>query len=404
MNYQQTLEFLFQQLPMYQNQGKKAYKADLSNILSLCKILGNPEKQLKCIHIAGTNGKGSTAHFTASILQEAGYKTGLYTSPHLKDFRERVKINGQEISEQEVIHFVESFQEKFKGISPSFFEWTVALAFHYFNQEKVDIAVIETGLGGRLDSTNIIMPELSIITNIGLDHQDILGDTLELISKEKAGIIKKNIPVLIGDASGQEAVFEDFATRLEAPLFYSSAFDFPDFISSKKNTYQVLNMKCVYAAMKVLNDKQWEISESQIEAGINNWVKNTGIRGRYEKLQDNPIIIADTAHNTEGLSVLIEQIRKENYRQLHIVLSLVNEKKVDRFLANLPQEAVYYFTQSKNSRSIAALDLKEKASKFELQGLSYDDSNLALQTAKSNAQFDDLILISGSNFLVGELI
>lgn len=404
MDYQQTLDFLFQQLPMYQKDGKKAYKADLSNIIALCEILNHPERQLRCIHIAGTNGKGSSAHLIASVLQESGYKVGLYTSPHLKDFRERIKINGIEITEQEVIDFVACFQEQFLPIQPSFFEWTVALAFYYFQNQKVDIAVIETGLGGRLDSTNIIQPILSIITNIGLDHQDILGDTLAEISREKAGIIKKNTPVVIGDACGQEDIFNEISSALNAPIYYTAKQDFSNAFPNENSDYQEKNKQCVFTALSVLQELGWNISTQQINSGFKNWIKNTGIRARYEKLGLAPLIIADTAHNAEGLSLLLGQVNKEDYRRLHVILSVVDERKVNRLLKTLPRSASYYFTQSSNSRSLGVEKLAKLAKLFDLQGEIIQDPAKALEIAKQKASNHDLILITGSNFLIGELI
>lgn len=405
MNYQQTLEFLFQQLPMYQRQGKSAFKKNLDNTIYLCKTLGFPERKFKSIHIAGTNGKGSVAHMLSSIFQEAGYKTGLYTSPHLKDFRERIKVNGKMIEEQEVVEFVQNFQSKFTQVNPSFFEWTVALAFYYFAQQSVDIAIIETGLGGRLDSTNVIKPILSIITNIGFDHTDILGETLEQIATEKAGIIKKETTVVIGNPSGQKAVFNHKANIENANIFYAENLkDTPPLISDLKGDYQNENKQTVFASWLVLRQMGWQISYPQLKNGLQKVVENTALQGRWQKIQSNPKIIADTAHNKEGLNIVIAQLLKEKYNRLHIVLGLVKEKDVNQILQLLPRNAIYYYCEAAIPRALDVTILAEKAAEVGLKGNIYKHVNEALEAAKKMAQKDDLIYVGGSNFVVAEIL
>ncbi|MEQ8907652.1 MAG: folylpolyglutamate synthase/dihydrofolate synthase family protein [Vicingaceae bacterium] len=405
MNYQETLDFLFQQLPMYQRQGKTAFKKDLTNTLALCETLGKPEQNFKSIHIAGTNGKGSVAHLLASIFQEAGYKAGLYTSPHLKDFRERIKVNGKMISETELVDFVKNNQAKFAGIKPSFFEWTVALAFHYFDRQKVDIAIIETGLGGRLDSTNVIKPELSIITNIGLDHTEILGDTLNQIAFEKAGIIKAQTPVIIGNSSGQKDIFESKAKAESAPIIYAEELLItPKLQSDLKGKYQKENLRTVYTAWWKLRQQGWMISFPQLQAGFKKVVQNTALQGRWQVLQTEPKIILDTAHNREGLVPVMKQLSTESYDTLHIVLGLVKEKKVKEILSLFPKQANYYFCQAHIPRAMNIDSLAQEAQKAGLKGKAYKTVYEAFEGAKRTASKTDLIFVGGSNFVVAEVL
>lgn len=405
MTYEQTLEFLFKQLPMYQKQGKTAFKKDLGNIRALCSLLKHPEKQFKSVHIAGTNGKGSTAHMMASVFQEAGYKTGLYTSPHLKDFRERIRINGQMIDPKEVVQFVENFQLNFDQIQPSFFEWTVALAFHYFALQKVDIAIIETGLGGRLDSTNVITPELSLITNIGLDHVGFLGDTLEKIAKEKAGIIKNNIPAVVVNDSGQKEVFEEYAKQKSATLCFTQNFSTSIALKTDLNGhYQKENAKGVIHAVSILKQNGWDISDEQLIAGLQKVVKNTALRGRWEILAQHPTIVAETAHNKEGLRLALDQLNSINSNRVHFVLGFVKDKMLESVLSLFPKNADYYFCQADIPRALDVNLLKKSAYEFGLKGKTYSSVNKALAAAKANALPSDLIYVGGSNFVVAEVL
>lgn len=405
MTYQETLDFLFKQLPMYQREGKSAFKKDLTNIIAVCNELGNPEKKIKTVHIAGTNGKGSTAHMLSSIFQEAGYKTGLYTSPHLKDFRERIKINGELISENEVVSFVQNYTPLFAKIQPSFFEWTVALAFHYFEKEKVDVAIIETGLGGRLDSTNIISPELSIITNISLDHVDMLGNTLAEIAAEKAGIIKKGIPVIVGNHSGQRKVFETKAKAYNSPIsFVSELQDKENYQSDLKGNYQVENIKTVLYSIQKLKELDWKISDKAIELGLRNVIKNTKLQGRWQVLQVKPKLILDTAHNEDGFSHTMKQLLQEEYQTLHLVIGFVKDKAIDKLLDLLPKPAQYYFCQAQIPRSLDAKELANQAQNKGLIGLTYPTVLEALNAAKKAANKKDVIYVGGSNFVVAEAL
>lgn len=402
MTYQQTLDYLFSRLPSYQFLGKSAYKPDLSNITALCDALGQPENKIKTIHVAGTNGKGSVCHMLASIFQEAGYKTGLYTSPHLVDFRERVKINGQLISETEVVGFVEDYKTAFEAIQPSFFEWTTALAFHYFAQQKVDVAIIETGLGGRLDSTNIISPELSIITSIGKDHQAILGHTLEEIATEKAGIIKSNTPVIVGEQNASlHAVFINKAKSLSAPIYFADST--PRHTSDLKGVYQNYNIPIVEKAVELLQ-KPWCIAEEHVKKGLSHVVKNTKLLGRWQVLQESPKIICDVAHNEAGMALVIEQLLKESFEQLHFVMGMSNDKDIHPILTLLPQKARYYFCQAAISRALNVGKLKAAAQQHHLKGDAYSDVKEALSAAKKRAKPKDLIFVGGSIFTVAEVL
>jgi len=405
MNYQETTNWMFNQLPMYQLQGASAYKEDLTNIKLLSAHLGNPEKQLKCIHVAGTNGKGSTSHMLASVLQDAGYKVGLYTSPHLKDFRERIKINGEEISEAFVIEFIAKHKLFFEENDMSFFEMSVGLAFDYFAFEKVDIAIIEVGLGGRLDATNIITPLVSVITNIDLDHTQFLGNTPREIAGEKAGIIKPNVPVIIGEYTPEtQPVFLAKAEENQAPIYFASDLISEVFPSDLIGDYQFHNKKTVQQTMAVLNaQNEFEVSIENLKAGLLNVSKNTGLQGRWQQLGENPKIICDTAHNKHGLAIVMNQIQKETFDNLHIVLGVVNDKDLDSILPIFPKKAHYYFCRPDSSRGLATEILQEAAKKYDLTGEKYSSVGEAFSTAKKNASQNDFIYIGGSTFVVAEL-
>jgi len=402
MTYRQTLDYLFSKLPMYQRKGSTAYKADIGNIVEACKILNNPHQKFKSIHIAGTNGKGSTAHMLASILQESGYKVGLYTSPHLKDFRERIKINGEKISKNSVIKFVDQHKRALENISMSFFEYTVAIAFNFFYKKKVDIAIIETGLGGRLDSTNIINPELSIITNIGLDHTNLLGNTIEKIAVEKAGIIKPNTSALIGRKQKEtQQIFKDIANEKNSKLIYAEKQKI--YSADLKGNYQQENINTTVTAVQLLSKNGWDINHNAIRNGLLNIVKNTGILGRWQILQEKPLIICDTGHNSDGIKEVTQQIKETPHKKLHFVFGTVNDKKLDTILKLLPKDAIYYFCKPNIARGLDENILEYAAHKFNLKGHSYSSVNIAFNMAKSNAKSEDLIFIGGSTFVVAEI-
>ncbi|MXV39047.1 bifunctional folylpolyglutamate synthase/dihydrofolate synthase [Flavobacteriaceae bacterium Ap0902] len=404
MNYNQTIHWLFERLPMYQRQGKAAYKANLDNIINFCAYLGNPQDQFKSIHVAGTNGKGSTSHMIASILQEAGYKTGLHTSPHLKDFRERTRINGTMMEETFVIEFIEKHKAFIENLSVSFFEVTVAMAFEYFATQQVDMAIIETGLGGRLDSTNIIHPEVSIITNIGLDHTAILGDDIPAIAKEKAGIMKEHTAVVIGESTIQtKPIFLAFAKNKHAPIYFAEEMTLPTYTTDLKGIYQAKNAITAQSTARVLKNKGWEISETHIQDGLNHVVANTGLRGRWEVLQSKPFIVADTAHNAEGIKQIIQQIKSTPYNQLHLVLGFVNDKDVSSILKMFPKDAIYYLSEPKVPRKLSVEDLKILTPP-DLIVHYFDNIENALSQAKKVARADDFIYIGGSTFVVAEVI
>ena len=403
MNYQQTLDYLFSRLPMYQRQGAAAYKADIGNIVAASKHLENPHKKFKSIHIAGTNGKGSTAHMLASILQEVGYKVGLYTSPHLKDFRERIKINGKMILEKEVVSFVEENKIIFKEMNLSFFEFTVAMAFDYFAKQEVDIAIIETGLGGRLDSTNIINPELSIITNIGFDHTNLLGNTIQKIASEKGGIIKENTPVIIGrDQKEPTAIFKHIATTKKSKFIHTSPCN--NYETDLKGDYQKENIATSVTAIQQLQKKGWDISEKEIQLGLLNTIKNTGLVGRWQTLSNTPLIICDTGHNEDGIKEITKQLATIDYKQLHFVFGTVNDKNLATILPLLPKNAQYYFCKANILRGMPAKELETQAQKLALSGTSFTSVNEALNNAKENTKKDDLIFIGGSTFVVAEVL
>jgi dihydrofolate synthase/folylpolyglutamate synthase len=402
MTYKETLDWMFAQLPMYQRAGKVAFKKDLTNILAFSKVLNFPENEFKSIHVGGTNGKGSTSHMLASILQEAGYKVGLYTSPHLKKFTERIRINGDEIPEQKVALFIEQHKDFLERQKLSFFEMTVGLAFDYFVLEKVDIAIVEVGLGGRLDSTNIITPVLSVITNIGLDHTDFLGETLPEIAFEKAGIIKSKIPVIIGEE--QIAVKSVFLSKAAAEnsLIYFASDTVKTFKTDLLGNYQQKNLSTAVAAIKQL--KGFQVSEENIKNGLLNVVKNTNLKGRWQVLQESPKVICDTAHNKEGLETILRQLKNEKFKKLHVVLGVVSDKKLDFILPLFPDTASYYFCKPNIPRGLSAVVLQEKAAKFNLIGKKYTTVKEALKRALLNANQQDIIYVGGSTFVVAEII
>ena len=403
MTYQETLDYLFGRLPMYQREGEAAYKANIDNIIAASKYLENPHVKFKSIHIAGTNGKGSTAHMLASILQESGYKVGLYTSPHLKDFRERIKINGEMIAEKEVIHFVKRNKIIFEEMELSFFEFTVAMAFDYFAKQKVDIAIIETGLGGRLDSTNIINPELSIITNIGIDHTYLLGNTLEKIAVEKGGIIKKNRPVIIGRKQKETFdIFNNIAQKNNAELIYPT--ENKHYQTDLKGIYQKENTNTCLTAIHALKNMGWKIPEQSIEKGLANTIKNTSLLGRWQTLNKTPHIICDTGHNEDGIKQICRQLKKIKYKQLHFVFGTVNDKNIKRILALLPKDARYYFCKADIARAMNAEELKQQAAKHQLKGEVFTSVYKAVQQAKKQTKTEDLIFVGGSTFVVAEVI
>jgi len=390
---------------MYQRIGAAAYKVDVSNTLKLMAHLKEPQSSFKSVHVAGTNGKGSTSHMLASVLQDAGYKVGLYTSPHLKDFRERIKLNGKMIPEQKVVDFVENHRSFFEENQLSFFEMTVGLAFDYFKNEKVDIAIIEVGLGGRLDSTNVINPEVSVITNIGLDHTQFLGTTLAEIASEKAGIIKSKIPVVIGEAKPETtAVFIDKARKEKSPILFVEEEELPEFKTDLLGNYQIKNYKTAYATLGVLKQKGWGISNKNIENGFLNVVKNTGLQGRWQLLNKSPKVICDTAHNIEGLSLVLNQLKKEDFDQMHIVLGVVADKNLDAILPLFPKNAIYYFCKPAVIRGLAEAKLQQKARAYELIGASYVSVSEAYKSAMTAAKAKDLIFIGGSTFVVAEIL
>ena len=402
MTYKEILDWMFVQLPMYQNDGSTAFKKDLTNILALSKELGFPEQKFKSIHVAGTNGKGSTSHILASILQEAGYKVGLYTSPHLKNFTERIRINGVEISEEKVTEFINGNKDFLEQQKMSFFEMTVGLAFDYFASEKVDIAIIEVGLGGRLDSTNSITPEVAVITNIGLDHTQFLGETLPEIAFEKAGIIKKNIPVVIGEEQAAvKSVFIAKAAKEGAPIYFASDAS-ETYISDLVGDYQIQNSKTAVAAIKIL--KGYQVSKENIKNGLLNVVKNTNLKGRWQVLQEHPKVICDTAHNKEGLAIVLNQLKKQPFKKLHIVLGVVADKKLETILPLFPSSADYYFCKPAISRGLSEAVLEANAKKFDLLGKKYSSVKLALKSALLNANQQDIIYVGGSTFVVAEII
>jgi dihydrofolate synthase/folylpolyglutamate synthase len=427
MSYEQTIAYLYQKLPVFHRIGKKAFKADLSNTIAICEHLGNPHQKFKSIHIAGTNGKGSTSHYIAAILQSAGYKTGLYTSPHLKSFTERIRINGQVIPEEKVVDFVANNQEFIETLEPSFFELSVGMAFDYFANEQVDIAVIEVGLGGRLDSTNIIIPELSVITNIDYDHTDILGDTLPKIASEKAGIIKPQVPVVISEWNQATAqVFTEKASTINAPIkFATDDYKILNIIQNAENlqveivrrndnsnfqfnsqlmgVYQAKNILGVLCAVEVLRNKGYSISQDNLVQGISQVINLTGLKGRWQTLSTSPRIICDTAHNVAGIGQILENLKMVKYQQIWMILGFVADKDISSILHLLPTDAKYIFCEAKIPRALSASELLERASKFNLVGEVISDVNEAIEYVKSICNSDDFIYVGGSTFVVAEI-
>ncbi|MCC8408833.1 bifunctional folylpolyglutamate synthase/dihydrofolate synthase [Mucilaginibacter sp. UR6-1] len=427
--YAETLDYLFSQLPMFTRIGASAIKNNLDNTIALCTLLGNPHKKFKSVHIAGTNGKGSTSHMLAAILQTAGYKTGLYTSPHLKDFRERIRINGQMIAEQTVIDFVENYKADFERIQPSFFEMTVALAFDIFAKEQVDIAIVEVGLGGRLDSTNVITPLLSLITNIGWDHMNMLGNTLPEIAREKAGIIKTDIPVIVSERQDEVAdVFVNKANELNAPITFAldtwqvemAALQDDTLIhknviarnSSKTytldidltGTYQQKNIKGVLEAVEQLRAQGYTITDEHIQQALKQVKLLTGLHGRWEVLSTSPLTICDTGHNPDGIAEVLKNIATIHYKQLHFVIGMVNDKDISKVLAMLPKDAIYYFCKPDIPRGLTADELQFTANKFGLKGGTYPSVKTALNAAQMAAEDHDLVFAGGSTFVVAEIV
>lgn len=404
MNYQETLSWMFNRLPMFQTQGKNALNNKLDNILTFTSALGNPQTKFKSLHIAGTNGKGSSSSMLASILQEAGYKVGLYTSPHLKDFRERIKIDGKEIPESYVVNFITKNKSFLEEHSLSFFEMTVGIAFSYFAEEKVDIAVIEVGLGGRFDSTNIITPEVSLITNISKDHTDILGDTLPKIAFEKAGIIKQNVPVVISEYQEETApVFTVRAKEMKAPIIFANHIE-TSLTTDLQGAYQEKNIKGVIAVTELLIHQGWDITPENIAQGLLHVVHNTNLKGRWQTLDSYPTIVCDTGHNVGGLTYVMEQLKKQTYTHLHIVVGFVKEKDVNSVLELFPKEATYYFCSPAIARGLNVDTLKEIATAKGLQGERYSSVAEALNAAKTQALPTDFIFVGGSTFVVAEVV
>lgn len=405
MNYLETTNWLFSRLPFYQNVGKSAYKADLSQTLKLAKHLSHPENKFKSVHVGGTNGKGSTAHMLASVLQEAGYKVGLYTSPHLKDYRERIRINGVMINKKSVVDFVAKNKSFFEDNSLSFFEMSVGMAFDFFVQEQVDIAVVEVGLGGRLDSTNILSPEVSVITNIGLDHTQFLGTTLESIAGEKAGIIKSNTPIVIGETQLEiENVFIEKASKEQAPLYFADQLIKEIYPFSLKGEYQIKNIRTVLQIIDILNNGKFVISKEAVQLGLLKIKENTGLRGRWEVLGSSPKIICDTAHNKNGLCLVFKQLLNEKFEDLHIVLGMVNDKDIGSLIEFFPKGAKYYFCKPNIPRGLEATQLAEVFIENGFSGCVYLSVNEALIAAKQSASQDDVIYVGGSTFVVAEII
>jgi len=402
MTYQETLDWMFSQLPMYQRQGQTAFKKDLTNILAFAEVLKNPHQKFKSIHVGGTNGKGSTSHMIASILQEAGLKVGLYTSPHLKNYTERIRINGEEIQRDYVVDFISKHRTFLEKQKLSFFEMTVGLAFDYFANEQVDIAVIEVGLGGRLDSTNIITPEISVITNIGYDHMQFLGETLPEIASEKAGIIKKNTPVIIGERQEETTpVFNEKALRCNSGIQFASD-TYKDYQSDLLGNYQKKNANTAAKVMEALNS--FSVDEVHICKGLKNVVANTGFKGRWQVLRQNPKVICDTAHNKEGLTYVMQQLQQERFQALRIVLGVVNDKKLEDVLSFFPKNAHYYFCKPYIPRGLNEKELQEKSKEFALKGNVYDSVSEAYERALSEAGEEDIIFIGGSTFVVAEVL
>lgn len=427
MTYNEALDYIYSHLPMFQRVGKAAYKADLGNTLKLDEYFGHPHRTFKTIHIAGTNGKGSTSHMLAAVLQKAGYRVGLYTSPHLRDFRERIRVNGEMIPEDEVAKFISQHKDFFDQIMPSFFEMTVALAFDYFSRMNLDVAVIEVGLGGRLDSTNIINPILSVITNIGFDHTDLLGDTLPKIASEKAGIIKPDTPVVVSKYQPEvENVFIAKAKEMNAPIYFADQEIqvFEQYIDTTGlqvlkltekdkdikieidllGNYQRYNIPGVLKSIEILSGKGFLLSNEALMDGLRNVQTLTGLMGRWQKLSENPLIYCDTGHNIDGIKYVVEQLRHIPHNNLHMVIGVVADKNIDGMLALLPKNATYYFTQAAIPRALNHEELKKRAAEHQLYGHSYSTVALALAAAKEASNPNDLIFVGGSTFVVAEVV
>ncbi|MGZ4033512.1 MAG: bifunctional folylpolyglutamate synthase/dihydrofolate synthase [Bacteroidia bacterium] len=431
MNYQQTLDYMYTQLPMFQRIGSAAYKANLDNTIAICNLLGNPENKFKSIHVAGTNGKGSVSHILASVLQSAGLKVGLYTSPHLKDFRERIKINGELIPQQIVVDFIEKYKTDFENIKPSFFEMTVGLAFDYFADQKVDIAVIEVGLGGRLDSTNVIKPLVSVITNISFDHTALLGNTLEKIAGEKAGIIKPGVPVVIGESQPEpKPVFIQKAKEKNTSIVFADelfkaknifhenngklvlvmdiekdgVLAYKNLESELVGLYQQKNIPTVLCALEIISKNGFQLSEKIIRDGIKKVISQTGLLGRWQILSEQPLVIADTGHNEAGIKEVLRQLKETPHEHLHFVLGMVNDKDISTVLSLLPKDASYYFCKANIPRALEGAELARQAEVFALNGNIYDDVPTAVSAAKAAAKKDDLVFIGGSTFTVADAL
>lgn len=431
LKYSEILDYIFTKLPMFQRSGPAAYKNNLDNTILLDNYYGNPHRKFRSLHVTGTNGKGSVSHMLAAVFQKAGYKTGLYTSPHLKDFRERIRINGEMVSREFVVDWIEKFRmdnEQWK-IEPSFFELTVIMAFDYFARKKVDMAIVEVGLGGRLDSTNIITPELSVITNIGLDHTALLGDTIEKIAFEKAGIIKPGVPVVIGTTQPEtRPVFEKVASQKQAAIYFADQeFSVPysmkdldgkqvmTVLQNGENVYPQLkldlmglyqrkNLPAVLKSVELLRKRGWQISDEALYEALANIMSVTGLQGRWQILGANPMIVCDTGHNFDGITEVMEQIKQTPYKKLHVVFGMVNDKDPDKVLGLLPSDAVYYFTKSSIPRALNENILAEKAAGFGLAGCCYPSVGEAFDAAKQNAAREDLIYVGGSTFVVAEIL
>ncbi len=427
MNYKETTEWLFSQLPMFHRIGKAAYKADLDNTIRLDTYFGFPHRNFHSIHVAGTNGKGSVSSMIAAVLQESGYRTGLYTSPHLQDFRERIRINGQMIPKKEVTGFVETHKDFLEEIQPSFFEMAVAMAFDYFSRENVQVAVVEAGLGGRLDSTNIIDPVVSVITNIGFDHMDLLGNTLQQIASEKAGIIKKGIPVVVGDKNRDtRRVFEETAARVGAPLYFANDYFqvpwsvitpekrhyfqvlkgknpvYPELCSDQLGLVQRKNLPVVLEVLELLRMKEWPITSEALYSGLARVRSLTGFRGRWEIVDENPKTIIDTGHNIDGIRQVVNQLRNSRFHHLHLVYGAVKDKEIDKILQELPKDATYYFTQASIPRALDVKMLAAKAAFYGLNGSIHETVPEAVTAARNAANPGDMVLITGSTYVVGE--
>ncbi|WP_373733915.1 bifunctional folylpolyglutamate synthase/dihydrofolate synthase [Bacteroides heparinolyticus] len=408
MDYQDTLTYLYNSTPMFQQVGGSAYKEGLENTLALDEHFGHPHRKFRTIHVAGTNGKGSCSHTIAAILQEAGYSVGLYTSPHLVDFRERIRVNGQPIPEEYVIRFVEEERCFFEPLHPSFFELTTAMAFRYFADVEIDVAVIEVGLGGRLDCTNIIHPDLCIITNISLDHTQFLGNTLPQIAREKAGIIKSGIPVVIGETTPEtKSVFQKRAGEVNAPIYFAEENgreDYPGIEYELKGLYQKKNSRTILTALPLLKEAGYRLDEQSVRRGFAHVTELTGLMGRWQKLQNHPTLICDTGHNVGGITYIVEQLKQQAFHNLHIIIGMVNDKDIQGVLALLPEDAIYYFTQASVKRALPANDLQKLAESAGLKGNCYPDVPSAVRAAQEKSLPEDFIFVGGSSFIVADLL